>query len=253
MERRGRGRKERDRGCRLDDDDETMSSAQDGTTPAAPAPVGPFETLSAMDPSRKYSLIFLMSVGTTLLLTGASGKRLLGRAQKATAPPSATPSPSSPGPSTVPRPSASTSTTRPRPPPPSPLSQTPRESSSQLQKWRYTVPLANSLDPDPLPQALKKNYDYFLPNATILARSSAFAERLDVEDRLHKDGPEEFGNEGSQVDDGFNPALFAGKAFAIASAITFTTFAVGVASVMAYFGVTSVRPPFPPLLNPNSN
>lgn len=41
-------------------------------------------------------------------------------------------------------------------------------------------------------------------------------------------------------DDGFNPAVFAAKAFGIATALTVSVFTVGIAGVMTWFGVKDV-------------
>lgn len=42
------------------------------------------------------------------------------------------------------------------------------------------------------------------------------------------------------MDDGFNPAVFAAKAFAIATGITVGAFALAVGGVMSWFGVKDV-------------
>lgn len=64
------------------------------------------------------------------------------------------------------------------------------------------------------------------------------AEEMDRVDRLHKDG--ELPDDPGAADDGFNPAVFAFKAFAIATGLTFSAFALAVGGLMAYLGVKDV-------------
>lgn len=209
-------------------------------------PATPTAKLSALDdPTKKYTLIFLVSVGTTLLLTGASGGRLLKRAKATTAPtPTATPSPSAP--------------LAARPPPPPPAGPSAPAPISPNLPPSYFSPQPPQSFPSPKPQHLLKTFrlspsspstlrptsagapsDYFLPNATLLAHSNEFAEELDRADRLHKDGPEQ----PEAPDDGFNPAVFAAKAFAIATALTVSAFAAGIGGLMYYLGAEDVSTP----------
>jgi len=222
------------------------------TSTALPAPVepaagsslpqSPTAKLSALDdPAKKYTLIFLVSVGTTLLLTGASGGRLLKRAKATTAP----------TPPSTPTPSASASARAPAPPSSAPA---PRPVAAKLPST-YFSPQPPQSFPSPKPPHLLKTFrlspsspsslrptsagspsDYFLPNATLLAHSNEFAEALDHADRLHKDGPEQ----PEAPDDGFNPAVFAAKAFAIATVLTVSTFAAGIGGLMYYLGADDV-------------
>lgn len=199
-------------------------------------PPTPTAKLSALDdPAKKYTLIFLVSVGTTLLLTGASGGRLLKRAKATTAPAPTTPSPSAP------------LAPKPAPPPPPPISRNLPSS--------YFSPQPPQSFPAPKPQHLLKTFrlspsspsslrptsagspsDYFLPNATLLAHSNKFAEELDKADKLHEQGEEQ----PEVVDDGFNPAVYAAKAFGIATVLTVSTFAAGIGGLMYYLGADDV-------------
>lgn len=206
-------------------------------------PPSPTSKLSALDdPTKKYTLIFLVSVGTTLLVTGASGGRLLKRAKSATAPPSAAPSPS--GASL--RPSAPPpSAAPPRATPAFSTPPAPHPSTKRAQHVLKSFRVPSTASPSVV-QGRKLGAgpnDFFLPNAVILDHSNAFAEQLDREDRLHKDGPDQ----PDAPDDGFNPALFAAKAFAIATALTGTAFAAGIGGLMYYLGAEDVSAVCPTL------
>lgn len=203
----------------------------------------PLKALSTLDPSKKYTLVFLMSVGATLLVTGRTGGGLLKKAKHATAPPQpaaasastlTTPLPPPAAPSIVPPKPVSR-----RPPPfapalaPLPLFADPHSlrppTKSLLRTWRTPAPSSSRTGATA----------YFLPNATLLAGSNSFAEALDREDKLHKDG-EPTKDEEEIVDDGFNPAVFAAKAFGIATALTIGAFTLGIAGVMLWYGVDDV-------------
>jgi hypothetical protein len=212
-----------------------LESPPPAEAPTSPSPSSsnPLKLLSTLDPSKKYTLVFLVSVGTTLLLTGASGGRLLKRAKASTASPTPAPTPApkaASAPLPVPRPPpVSASSTL----PPAPFFANPNSVNrprSVLRSWRVAA------SPSPLP-ATGAATAYFLPNATLLSASSSFATALDQADRLHKDGVEP---EGEILDDGFNPAVFAAKAFAIATGLTVGAFAVAIGGVMAWLGVSDV-------------
>ncbi|GAA5983807.1 hypothetical protein JCM10908_005934 [Rhodotorula pacifica] len=79
---------------------------------------------------------------------------------------------------------------------------------------------------------------YFLPNPTIVATSTAFAEELDKYDKLHEDGEE---LPAPPPEDGFNPTVFAMKALGIATLLSAGTFAAGIYGVMRYLGVDDVE------------
>ena len=203
----------------------SSSTAPDSATPeATPAPAqtssNPFTLLSSLDSSKKYTLVFLLSVGTTLLVTGESGGRLLKRAN---APAPVPPTPPAAAPSIPPLRAARPPSSLPVPP----SAHQTKRTKPLLREWRTST---SSLSP-------ARDADYFLPNLTLLSRSAEFATELDAADRLHKDGEEE---EGPYVDDGFNPAVFAAKAFAIATGITVGAFALAVGGVMSWFGVKDV-------------
>ncbi|KAM0753289.1 hypothetical protein T439DRAFT_378988 [Meredithblackwellia eburnea MCA 4105] len=201
----------------------------------------PFED---MDSSKKYTLVFLVSMGTTLLVTGASGGRLLKRAKTATATPTAQPAPT---PSPLYSASAPTIALK-QPPraPKIPLHQlnakqistptlfTTDKPKHWLKSWRFDSP------------SYPSSPQYFLPNATILNESNKMAIIMDREDKVHMYGPEAAKREAEEdekpiPDDGFNPAFYAFKALAIATAITFTSFGVAIGGVMYYFGVNDLE------------
>lgn len=218
----------------------------------------PFTLLSNLDPSKKYTLVFLFSVGTTLLVTGFSGGKLLKKAKSVTATPVSTPTvtPSPIIPSTIttklkpvkfrPTPSSSSSILNPLPPPPSYIPPSGmvsrRKPKSLLRQWSSPSLSSNN-----------NNQEFFLPNSLLLSQSNAFASALDKEDQLHKDGSIALTFEESEIlrlqqekdgiiieDDGFNPAVFAAKAFGIATILTVGSFGLVLAGVMTYFGVSDV-------------
>ncbi|ORY84195.1 hypothetical protein BCR35DRAFT_313564 [Leucosporidium creatinivorum] len=215
-----------------------MASAPASSSPPTESATEPPSTgnrLTSLDPSKKYTLIFLVSVGTTLLLTGASGGRLLKRAKKVTA------EPTSVAHQPAVKPKARTQEPLPIPRAPlspftspaldsyalsaDPTSLQPRRQRSLLRSFRLIEQTTG--------QARPNQTAYFLPNSTLLSRSNAFAEALDKQDRLHKDGEEQ----PEAPDDGFNPAIYAAKAFGIATALTVGTFAAGVWGVMRWLEV----------------
>lgn len=211
---------------------------------------------------KKYTLVFLVSLGTTLLVTGRSGGSLLKRAKKSEA--SAPPTPCS-KPTTVVNhklfkkknkntqplsfPSPSSSSTSLQTPPtsylhPNSLSipqtlSSPRNSRSRRLLPSFLVPpsSSSSLEP-PAPSS------YFLPNTLLTSHSTAYAKELDRQDKLHEDGltPEqELAERDRQIDDGFNPAVYAMKALGIATLITFTGFGLSIFGLMKWLGVKNVR------------
>lgn len=201
-----------------------------------------------MEPSKKYTLIFLVSVGTTLLLTGASGGRLLKRAKKVTATPLEGPTAPKPTPvSLKPKSQRPAAIPVPRAPSPPPIAP-----EGGLSSWSIAAdPLHLSrpaprgllrsfrVQPPSPPSALPQSpysTSFFLPNSAILERSTAFAQKMDKEEREHKDGPERAEVE----DDGFNPAIYAAKAFGIATVLTVSVFGAGIYGLMRYFGVEDV-------------
>lgn len=224
----------------------------------------PLAALSNLDPSKKYTLVFLMSVGTTLLVTGFSGGRLLKRAKTMTAEPVAVSSISTLTPSSA-RPAANSSI----------LSSAPSTSSSSLSPLRLrnpiastsTLPHTSSLSsrraspalmnlaasfPSAEPQhrsllqqwSKEKGSDlsYWLSNTSLASDSAAAVAASEAYDKQgvgYEDKTE--GEEEPYVDDGFNPAVFAAKAFAIASVLTVGTFGIAIAAVMKWYEVSDVR------------
>ncbi|GAA5916267.1 hypothetical protein JCM5296_002635 [Sporobolomyces johnsonii] len=222
----------------------------DNASPPAPkkAEQSFWDSVSPED-EKKYTAVFLVSLGTALLVTGRSGGSLLKRAKKAEAsapaplnavltttrapppaPPSrdpVVPSPAAPAPPT---------TALPTPPPPSflhPDSLTPPKPRRLLRLLVSPSPQPSALSSRPAPSA------YFLPNSHLASVSNAYATELDRLDKLHELGVVE--EDKPVLEDGFNPAVFAAKAFAIATAITFSTFAVGIYGVMKWLGVSDME------------
>ena len=78
---------------------------------------------------------------------------------------------------------------------------------------------------------------FWLPNSSLSASSEAAAAKADAYDKAQEGEDVE---RTEYVDDGFNPAVYAAKAFGIASLITIGTFAAGIFGVMKYFGVSDV-------------
>ncbi|KAL8293631.1 hypothetical protein RQP46_000332 [Phenoliferia psychrophenolica] len=198
--------------------------------PAVPRSSNPLTALSNLDSSKKYTLIFLASVGTTLLVTGASGGRLLKRAKRVTAAPS--PAPAAAAPSATPFHAPPIPSTSAIPPVPIPAIPSLGRSKPLLKSWRHLSASPNS----------SSSPSYFLPNATLLSESNLLAQEIDAQDRLHKDGASQADQDAEEVvDDGFNPAVFAAKAFAIATAITVSSFGLAIGGVMAYYGVKDLE------------
>lgn len=237
--------------------------------PAQPAPAsapkkGLWDSLSPED-QKKAATVFLVSLGVTLLVTGRSGGKLLKRAKaaetsapapaSASAPRHAPPPPPAPRPAPAPAPAPvqparaarsvtehiqpPVSTTLPPPPPASFL----HPNALSAPKPRRFLPSFVSSSPSPstpTPLSVLSSRpapsSYFLPNPTLTAQSTAFAARLDTLDKLHEEG------EGPPpaIEDGFNPAVYAAKAFGIATVITVGTFAVGVWGVMRWLEVDDV-------------
>ncbi|GAA5967541.1 hypothetical protein JCM11641_005689 [Rhodosporidiobolus odoratus] len=184
---------------------------------------------------KKATLIFLISLGTTLLVAGRSGGKLLKRAK------------ASEGAASIPTKQA---TPRP-PPPPKPVQQPdttvklpPAPPASFLHPNSLTPPKARRLLPsfvrlEPTSSLAKPpSSAYFLPNPTLTAQSTAFAAQLDRLDKLHEDGSAELPD---PVEDGFNPAVYAAKAFGIATALTFSAFGVGIWGLMRYCDVDDLE------------
>ncbi|GAA5961159.1 hypothetical protein JCM3765_001248 [Sporobolomyces pararoseus] len=222
---------------------------------------GFWASLSPAD-QKKYTLVFLVSLGTTLLVTGRSGGSLLKRAKKSEA---STPSPTVPlSKPTVKKPKKNkTQLDHPQPlstrynPPSSSLqtpptsylhpnslsiSQTPRNARSRRLLPSFLLPPSPSSSPSsslepPSPSS------YFLPNTLLTTHSTAYAKELDRQDKLHEDGltPEqELAERDRQVDDGFNPAVYAMKALGIATMITFTGFGLSIFGLMKWLGVKNM-------------
>ncbi|BGP48655.1 hypothetical protein JCM10450v2_004531 [Rhodotorula kratochvilovae] len=227
-------------------------SAQELTAPVRAPKKGLWESLTPED-QKKYATVFLVSVGVTLLVTGRSGGKLLKRAKAAEgAAPAATPTPAPrraapppPPPAPAPAPARpapapapiepiqpSVSTALPTPPPLSFLN----PNALTAPRPRRFLPSFSSA-PVSVVSARPAPSSYFLPNPTLTAQSTAFAARLDALDRLHEDG------EGPPppIEDGFNPAVYAAKAFGIATAITVGTFAAGVWGVMCWLEVDDLE------------
>ncbi|SCV72290.1 BQ2448_4984 [Microbotryum intermedium] len=252
---------------------ETTSNPSDRKDGAATPSKNPFAKLTSLDPSKKYTLVFLVSVGTTLLVTGASGGRLLKRfkmtpstAPAGSASSSATTSNAAPSTSTAPIAAA------PRPaqvvkkgllarvlkPTPGTSTSTPLV-ASQIQPL-VIPPRQLFADPFSLPSSSSSSSSssgrgrssilrswssnrndptaYFLPNALISSQSSIFASNVDLEDRLHNDGTLE---EPSRGELGFNPAHDAFKALAIATAITLSLFSAGVYGLIKWYKVDDLK------------
>lgn len=238
---------------------------------------GLWDSLSPSE-QKKAVTVFLCSLGVTLLITGRSGGKLLKRA-KATETTTATsssssssaggpprqPPPPPPPPSRAP---ASTSTPTPTPTPtprqrpqappisflhpdeltpglsrrrrvlpsfvlPASVSSASSSAASTEAGTGHAISVLGSASRPPAPSS------YFLPNPTIVAASTAFADELDKYDKLHEEGERP---PPASEDDGFNPAVFAMKALGIATVLSVGTFAAGIYGVMRYLGVQDVSP-----------
>ncbi|GAA5908193.1 hypothetical protein JCM6882_005969 [Rhodosporidiobolus microsporus] len=200
---------------------------------------------------KKATLIFLVSLGTTLLITGRSGGKLLKRAKasEASAPPAAAAPPPLKAASKPVAP-------KPAPPPPRP---TPAVQQPPVSLKLPAAPPASFLHPNsltpPKPRRLLPSFvsspssisqlptrpapsAYFLPNPTLLQQSTTYANELDKLDKLHEEGSADLP---PPIEDGFNPAVHAAKALAIATAITFTSFGVGIYGLMRYLEVDDLE------------
>ncbi|GAA6043471.1 hypothetical protein JCM8097_000727 [Rhodosporidiobolus ruineniae] len=207
---------------------------------------------------KKATLIFLVSLGTTLLVTGRSGGKLLKRAKasEGAAPPPRTPPTPAPATRALPP-----QPPRPTPPPPRP---SPPPTTVKHDPVSLTLPQAppasflhpNSLTP-PRPRRLLPSFvaspsssssdepsilssttrpppsAYFLPNPTLVSASTAYAKQLDRLDKLHEEGEADLP---PPIEDGFNPAVYAMKALVIATALTVGTFGAGIYGLMKYLG-----------------
>ena len=221
------------------------NSTPEAPSDAPPTSSNPLTLLSTLEPSKKYTLVFLVSVGATLLVTGASGGRLLKRAKKMSAEPVVTPI--SPSVATPVLPKIQLATAR--------HPNSAKASSSLLSSSSATttttsrqslIDLATSFPPiQPPTRSLLRQWSkdkgsdlsFWLPNSSLTASSEAAAAKADAYDKAQEGDDVER----EYVDDGFNPAIYAAKAFGIASLITVGTFAAGIFGVMKYFGVSDVR------------
>jgi hypothetical protein len=241
------------------------AKSADDTSTSEVVSTSPFTTLANLDPTKKYTLIFLLSVGTTLLVTGASGGRLLKRAQKMTAEPTTSPtlksslqlrSTISTAPLSalpiVPHASSSTSSAH--------RQSSINASTSTLPSPRTTripsialLDLATSFPPlsSPHHRSLLRQWSkdkgsdlsFWLPNSTLLEESTAAALASEMYDKQGIGYGDELNIKEDAVDDGFNPAVYGAKAFAIATALTFSIFGLAIGGVMKWYGVSDVRTP----------
>lgn len=119
-------------------------------------------------------------------------------------------------------------------------------STSSQRSKQSLLDLATSFPPiEPPQRSLLRQWSqdkgadlsFWLPNASLLASSAEAAAKAEQYDKLQE------GEDVEQpyVDDGFNPAVYAAKAFGIASLITIGTFAAGIFAVMKYFGVSDLE------------
>ncbi|GAA5915359.1 uncharacterized protein JCM6883_006809 [Sporobolomyces salmoneus] len=219
--------------------------------PQAPAPDPGFWASLAPADQKKYTLVFLISLGTTLLVTGRSGGSLLKRAKKseASAPASATPTVvpvKKPPRSTIPS------------PPPLPQPESPTKPTSILSAPPSSFLNPNELAPNRRSKRLLPSFtsspssllssrspsstsSYFLPNPYLTSASTAYATELDRLDKLHEDGSPLSPEPETMEDDGFNPAIYAAKALGYATLITFSTFGLGIWGVMKYLDVEDME------------
>ncbi|GAA6062973.1 hypothetical protein JCM10212_005732 [Sporobolomyces blumeae] len=243
-----------------------MSTTSNAGPPPSKANDGFWASLSPED-QKKYTLVFLVSLGTTLLVTGRSGGSLLKRAKNSEA--------SAPGPAVSHTPQVESSRRRAPPPPPRAPAVAPLASTKRTRSVRHRTsdapplpeaPPASFLHPDllhppssprrrllpsfvstPRPASVAERPSpsaYFLPNSTLTSHSTAYASELDRADKLHEEGDKPGPTE-AELDElrkeGFNPAVFAMKALGIATALTFSAFGVGVYGVMRWFGVSDLE------------
>lgn len=221
-----------------------------------PASWSPLSTLSNLDSSKKYTVLFLVSAATTLLITGKSGKSLMQRAKRMAAEPAST--------SAVPRGHSEQRTgilasLELLPPPgvagPAALAPLPNliPFSRPARRRRISPALADLASSfPPLAQqhrSLLKQWSqdkgtdlsFWLPNTTLTADSIAAAHDDELSDLpgagqfLPPEGAAPY------IDDGVNPAVFAAKAFLYATALTLSAFGLGVWGVMRWYHVSDVR------------
>lgn len=220
------------------------NSTPDAPSDAPPTSSNPLTLLSTLEPSKKYTLVFLVSVGATLLVTGASGGRLLKRAKKMSAEPVVTPI--SPSVATPVLPKIQLATARHHPSAKASSSLLSSSSATTATSRQSLIDLATSFPPiQPPTRSLLRQWSkdkgsdlsFWLPNSSLTASSEAAAAKADAYDKAQEGDDVER----EYVDDGFNPAIYAAKAFGIASLITVGTFAAGIFGVMKYFGVSDVR------------
>ncbi|GAA5896863.1 hypothetical protein JCM8208_007110 [Rhodotorula glutinis] len=240
-------------------------SAQEPVAPKVKK--GLWESLTPED-QKKAATVFLVSVGVTLLVTGRSGGKLLKRAKAAesaapaapnaaarpAAPPppplaraprpAPTPAPARPAPTSIEPVQPPVSTKLPTPPPMSflhPNSLAAPKPRRFLPSFVSSASAASSSSSADAPLSVLTSRpspsSYFLPNPALTAQSTAFAAQLDKLDKLHEDG------EGPPpaIEDGFNPAVYAAKAFGIASAITLSVFGAGIWGVMKWLEVDDLE------------
>lgn len=210
---------------------------------------GFWASLSPAD-QKKYTLVFLVSLGTTLLVTGRSGGSLLKRAKKseASAPPRIASIPlKKPQPSVSPSAPTPSGSTPPKLAPTSSLLEAPP--TSFLHPNSLSIPSSRSrkrllpsfVNPPPSSTSSRSPSSYFLPNTLLTSHSTAYAKELDRQDKLHEDGTTPLEEqEPEPIEDGFNPAIYAAKALGIATAITFTGFGLGIWGIMKWLGVDDV-------------
>lgn len=161
--------------------------------------------LARMESEKKYMLIAFASVGVTLLVTGATGPRLLKRLQRIGG-------------------GATTTTT-------SSIEAVP----AKVKRVRLKdLAASSSFSVD-----LKKAH-YFSTNSAIIDQSTAWAQKVEEQDKLFVEGSEEM-KEQAALDDGFNPATFALKAFAIATAIVASLATASVYALMRYYDIDDVH------------
>lgn len=232
-----------------------MSTSNPPTTPPKSQSDGFWDSLSPED-QKKYTLVFLISIGTTLLVTGRTAGSALKRSQTSSSTLTPTPPPTIP---TIPTLISQTSRSikKPKflsstpPPPPTPSQSRPEPPSAsflhpnslvlppprkRLLPFLVTSP-SPSHSPSPSPSS------YFLPNSTLTQTSTAYASELDRLDKLHEDGEPStvrLAQESMLAEPGFNPAIYAAKALGIATAITFSAFGIAIWGTMKWLGVDDV-------------
>ncbi|GAA5853217.1 hypothetical protein JCM3766R1_000198 [Sporobolomyces carnicolor] len=225
------------------------SSSGDSTTKAANASDKGFWSSLSPEDQKKYTLVFLVSLGTTLLVTGRSGGSLLKRAKKSEATARPRPPPPPPPPTPIPNPVQPLAQQRRRvevpdnsdvKPPPTSFLHPNELSPFRSERRRGRRRLLPSFVATTTTTTTTPTSAYFLPNPFLTSESTRYAKELDRQDKLHEDGREPEEPEGPVVDDGFNPAVYAAKALGIATVITFTSFGVGIFGLMKWLGVSDM-------------